>query len=311
MYGTITIPQAAAPVPGVVFIAGSGPTDRNWTSPLLPGSNGSAALIAQSLGEAGYASLRFDKRASGPHVSENFPHLMGRLSMDTHREEVASAVEQLTQRPEVLSEKIFALANSEGTLHALNYQRKNPPHPFAGLILAGAPGRSVGAVAHDQLAAQAARVENGTALLGLYDEAVERFLAGQPTKPDPALPEGVRALLASLESPANLPFSRELWTADASLLLRDLEVPALIVIGKKDVQVDFEVDGAALRRAARGNPAITFVFPDDANHVLKYEPRPRTELRGEEVGLRYNAEDAELDRHTMDVIVQWLRNQMN
>ncbi|PSR23990.1 MAG: alpha/beta hydrolase [Sulfobacillus acidophilus] len=309
MYGTMTTPQVGGEVPGVVFIAGSGPTDRNWISPLLPGTNGSAALIAHALAEEGFASLRYDKRASGPHVAENFPQLMGKLSMETHRDEVASAVEQLAQQPAIRTERIFALANSEGTLHALNYQRQKPGRPFAGLILTGPPGRSVGAVARSQLEAQATRVDNGDGLLALYEEAIARFLAGQPANPDPALPEGVRALIQSLESPANLPFSRELWTTDASLWLRDVNVPTLIIIGKKDLQVDYQIDGAALRTSAQGNLTITFSFPDNANHVLKYEPRPRSALRGEDVGSRYNANDAELDRETMDAILHWLGNQ--
>jgi hypothetical protein len=35
-----------------------------------------------------------------------------------------------------------------------------------------------------------------------------------------------------------LPFARELWTADAAVPLREVRVPVLIIIGKKDLQVD-------------------------------------------------------------------------
>src|SRR5215468_4318880 len=70
MYGTLVRPAGGGPFPAVVMVAGSGPTDRDWNSPLLPGSNGSARLIADALSAAGIASLRYDKRASGPHVRE-------------------------------------------------------------------------------------------------------------------------------------------------------------------------------------------------------------------------------------------------
>jgi len=43
---TITRPDDHAVHPGIVFVAGSGPTDRDWNSPLLAGSNGSAKLLA-------------------------------------------------------------------------------------------------------------------------------------------------------------------------------------------------------------------------------------------------------------------------
>ncbi len=68
---TLTRPAGAGPFPAIVMVAGSGPTDRNWNTPLIPGTNGSAALLAQILTEQGYITLRYDKRASGPHVMDN------------------------------------------------------------------------------------------------------------------------------------------------------------------------------------------------------------------------------------------------
>lgn len=58
VHGTFLRPLGKGAYPGVVFVAGSGPTDRDWNSPLLPGSNGSARLIAEELARAGFASLR-------------------------------------------------------------------------------------------------------------------------------------------------------------------------------------------------------------------------------------------------------------
>jgi len=220
VYGTLTWPVGPGPFPAVVMVAGSGPTDRDWNSPLLPGSNGSARLIAEALARAGIASLRYDKRASGPHIRENMPALIGKLSMQSHVDELAGAVRTLAGQNNVRSDRIFALTNSEGALHALNYHVHGPAIPFAGLVLTGPPGRAVGTVARFQLAAQVAGVPNEEALLSLYDAAIARFLAGEPITPDPALPEGFQMLLQSLETPANLPFARELWTADAASLLR-------------------------------------------------------------------------------------------
>src|ERR1700730_2463189 len=223
VYGTLVRPSGPGPFPAVVMVAGSGPTDRDWNSPLLPGSNGSARLIGEALARAGTPSLRYDKRASGPHARENVPLLIGKMSMQSHIDELAGAVRIMASQAYARSGRIFALANSEGTLHALNYQLHSPAIPFAGLVLTGPPGRAVGAVARSQLAAQAARVPNGDALLALYDAAIARFLAEEPTAPDPLLPEGVQILLKSLTTPANLPFARELWKADAAPLLRQVD----------------------------------------------------------------------------------------
>jgi uncharacterized protein len=306
VYGTVVQPEGAGPFPGVVLVAGSGPTDRDWDSPLLPGSNGSGRLLAEALARAGFASLRYDKRASGPHVRETMPLLIGALSMQSHLDELAGAVRTLAEQQGIRRDRIFALGNSEGTLHALNYQVHEPGIPFAGLVLTGPPGRAVGAVARAQLAAQAKDVPNGEHLLGLYDAAVARFLAGEPAAPDPALPEEVRVVISALESPYNLPFARELWTADAVPALTEVRVPVLIIIGKKDLQVDWRADGDPLQRAAAGRPDISFLFPENANHVLKHEPRPREELGQADVMSTYNAPDAVLDPETVAAIVGWL-----
>jgi pimeloyl-ACP methyl ester carboxylesterase len=306
MYGTLVRPSGLGPFPAVVMVAGSGPTDRDWNSPLLPGSNGSARLIAEALAEARIASLRYDKRASGPHVREYMQTLIGKMSMQSHVDELAGAVRALASQAFVRDEKIFALANSEGTLHALNYQIHHPAVALAGFVLIAPPGRPVGAVARSQLAAQAAAIPNGQELLGLYDAAIARFMAGEPINPDPALPEGVQMLLQSLETPANLPFARELWTADAASLLNQVDVPTLVIIGKKDLQVDWRADGEPLQRAVAGRADVTFLFPENTNHVLKFEPRPRAELTQPEAVPRYNAHDAHPDPEAMADIVAWL-----
>lgn len=307
--GTLLRPAGPGPFPAAVLVAGSGPTDRDWNSPLLPGTNGSGRLVAEALAEAGIASLRYDKRASGPRARQNMGVLYGKVSMASHVDEVAGAVRTLAGQDWMRRDRIFAVTNSEGALHALHYQAGDPDLPFAGLVLTAPPGRPVGVVGRSQLAAQAAAVPDGDALLALYDAAIARFVAGEPIAPDPALPEGVQALLQSLASPTNLPFARELWTADAAPLLERMDIPVLVLIGKRDVQVDWQADGTPLQRAAAHLTAAAFAFPEHANHVLKHEPRPRAALSAAD-GLRYNSPEARLDPETLEVILRWLRAQV-
>ncbi|MCQ9166136.1 S9 family peptidase [Arthrobacter sp. STN4] len=87
MAGTVARPDGGGPFPAVVLVAGSGPNDRDWCSPLLPGANGSGRLFAEALAIAGFASIRYDKRVSGPHAMQNFPRPTGRLSMQSHLDE--------------------------------------------------------------------------------------------------------------------------------------------------------------------------------------------------------------------------------
>ena len=304
--GTILRPRGDAPFPGIVMVAGSGPTDRDWNSPLLPGTNGSARLLAEAFARAGIASLRFDKRASGPRAHANMPLLAGRISMQSHLEEVAGAVQLLASQPDIRRDQLFAVANSEGTLHALNYQLSAPAIPLAGLVLIAPPGRSVGDVARSQIAAQLAAVPDGESMLARYDSAITRFAAGLPPDVDPSLPPGIQGLLQALNAPANLPFTRELWTTDGSAFLGRIDAPVLVVIGKKDLQVDWRADGEPLQLSVRSNRAVSFLFPDDANHVLKHEPRNREELTGPEAAQRYNADDSALDAEAVRGILDWI-----
>ena len=96
VYGTISAPADQTAHSAVIFVAGSGPTDRDWCSPLLPGTNGSGKLLAEALARHGLVTLRYDKVASGTHVRENLPKFAGKLSMQTHIDELAGAVEAIS-----------------------------------------------------------------------------------------------------------------------------------------------------------------------------------------------------------------------
>ena len=111
---SLTRPAGDGPFPAVIMVAGSGPTDRNWNTPLLPGTNGSAALLAQVLADQGFVVLRYDKRAAGPQALANAERLAGRVSMQSHVDELAGGVQLLAAHKDVDAARILALSNSEG-----------------------------------------------------------------------------------------------------------------------------------------------------------------------------------------------------
>jgi pimeloyl-ACP methyl ester carboxylesterase len=305
--GTLTRPAGAGPHPGIVFVAGSGPTDRDWCSPLIPGTNCSGRLLAEALTGEGFITLRYDKRASGSHAIENARRLAGKISMQSHLDELAGAVDTLLSNQHMDPTRMFVLTSSEGAIHALHYQLQAENRPFTGLVLTGAPGRSIGQVARSQILAQVANLSNHDLLMDRYDAAIAAFVAGKPVSPDLSLPEGVRNLLLSLTSPVNQPFSRELWSANPSELIARVKEPVLVVIGKKDIQVDWKADGGALERAVAGADNVMFAYPKTADHILKHEEKPRELLVAAEVGANYNHEGRVLDPETLALIVNWLR----
>jgi hypothetical protein len=307
VYATITRPESGQGHPAVVFVAGSGPTDRDWNSPLLPGTNGSAKLLAEELARQGYVTLRYDKRFTGEHAGENLPLLTGKISMQSHLEELQSAVDILRERDDVDSDKIFALANSEGTLHAVNFQLQAGEKKLAGLILTGTPGQSMGDLARAQIAAQLAGVPGTDDIMAWYDQAISDFVKNGTMEPDESLPEGIKQFLLSLVSPANMPFTQEVWTVDIAPDLKSIDEPMLIIIGKKDIQVDWQTDGTRLEAAAEGKDTITFAYPDNANHVLKHETKAREDINPSSPG--YNAAGTVLDTETLEIIISWLDTQ--
>lgn len=307
IHGTMTVPRNSSPKSAIVFVAGSGPTDRNWCSPLLPGNNGSAKLLAEALAGHGYATVRYDKMASGPYVRENVPKFSGKISMQTHLEELAGAISAAVSEGGFDANNIFALTNSEGAIHAVNYQLASPAgERFKGLILTGSPGRSVGDVGRSQLVAMGRSLPGADNIIMRYDESIRKFLSGIPIPEDPTLPDVVRLVLKSLETPANLPFSRELWTYSLPEHLKLVLEPVLVVIGKKDLQIDWKVDGGALESAMSGESRASFAYPENANHVLKHEDIPYDQLTAKYVSEHYNSPDAKLDEDALETIIRWL-----
>ncbi|GAB3806520.1 hypothetical protein GCM10028798_29580 [Humibacter antri] len=305
MEGTLVRPDGDGPFPAVALVAGSGPTDRDWCSPLLPGTDGSGRMFAEAFAEHGIASIRYDKRASGPHVMENLPQLTGKMSMQSHLDELVAAVRVLAEQDYVDRSRVVGMGNSEGCLHVMHYATSEHPTPFAGVILAAPPGRPVGDVLLSQLALQSSRVPGGAELMPKVEEAAERYSAGEPMDLDPAIPESVRQVLSSFEAPANLPLARELWTESATDDIAGLRIPVLVLIGGRDVQVGLHADGDPLQQAAHGMANVAFAFPSDANHVFKHDVRSPAEVAAAP-GNGYNAPGTRLDPESLRTILAWL-----
>ncbi len=306
MYATLMLPDGDGPFPAVVLVAGSGPTDRDWCSPLLSGSNGSGRLFAQAFADAGIASLRYDKRASGPGRVDNARILSGKFSMQSHLEELTAAVTLLAGHGDIDTARIVGLGNSEGALHVLHYATGQHDVPFAGIVLAAPPGRSVGEVLLSQLALQASQVPGGAAMMVEVEAAMNRYGTGLRMDLDPGLPDNVKLVLESFESPVNLPLARELWAESAANILAAVEIPTLVLIGRKDLQVDAALDGDALERAGVGKGNVTFAYPANANHVFKEDARLFDEVLTAPAN-GYNEVDTHLDPEALRTILGWLR----
>ncbi|WP_218313668.1 alpha/beta hydrolase [Halomonas sp. 18071143] len=97
LFGSLLLPPSTGPHPLVLLHAGSGPTDRNGNSAILPGANDSLKLLAEALAVRGIASVRYDKR--GVAASAAAAPLENELRFDTYVEDAAAWVRQLRTDP--------------------------------------------------------------------------------------------------------------------------------------------------------------------------------------------------------------------
>ncbi|TXD32524.1 lysophospholipase [Lujinxingia vulgaris] len=312
VHGTLTRPRfegvAASEtmrVPAVVLVAGSGPTDRNWESPILPGENGSARLLAQALGEQGIAVLRYDKRATGQTA---FP---GDLRWEDYLAEIEGALGVLSAHEAIDAERLFVAGHSEGGAHALRALQQEVDSP-AGILLLATAGRSLAEVIawqiENQLLAagiETSRVQTEVANL---ERALASIASGQKVRASQvSMYPGVVQLVASLQAQDAQAFSQAILGWSPTEAFAEVEVPVLILSGRKDLQVDPELDARALAEAARSAGVdVELVLVEDADHVLKHQPLAREELNAQH-GLLYNQAGRQLDPRVVEAIVDWVQ----
>lgn len=240
---TLLVPDAGEPAAFALFIAGSGPTDRNGNSRL--GINaGYLGKLAAALADAGFASLRYDKRGipgSLPVPDESA------LTFQTFVDDAGRALDWL--RGEAGVRPLVLVGHSEGGLIALELAASRPE--LARIVLLATPGRPAAETLRDQLG----RLDEP--LRGQALAILARITVGEEVADVPP------ALLA-LFRPSVQPFLRGLFALDPAGRLKAFGWPALVVGGGRDLQVvrtDFDALAAA-------GPNVEPLWIETMNHVL-------------------------------------------
>ena len=247
LHGTLLMPPGTSgPVPVALIIAGSGPTDRDGNTPLLPGKNNSLKLLGEALAKNGIASLRYDKRgiagSAGAAAKESD------LRFTTYVDDAVEWLEWL-RRDSRFSRRI-AIGHSEGSLIGMMAAQRSPVSHV--VSLAGA-GRPIGKVLDEQLA-RALPAE----LLADARRILAELEAGR-------MVDSVPPPLLVVFRPSVQPYMISWLPIDPAQELGRLTVPVLVVQGTTDIQAST----ADAERLAKGQPNATLEMVEGMNHVLK------------------------------------------
>ena len=308
IHGTVTVPAAPGTYPGLLLLAGSGPTDRDWNTKLLPGKNGSGRLLAERLTRHGVVVLRFDKMGTGRTAPPKTVTWGGFL------QEATAALAMLRHRSDVDRARIVVAGHSEGGLHALRLGQQEG-HALRGVMLLSSVGRNYGDLMLSQIEASF-RKEGGLSGEPLANfmkpirKAFADFAAGKTVDPRTVGPfPAIQRLVASLVNPASVGLVRPLLAFAPSKAIATLKVPVLVLGGAKDIQVDPTIDGVLLRDAAKNaGVTVTYVAAPDADHVLKHEAKSLKVLVADRgaTGRGYNKAGRVLDPASVKAMVTWL-----
>lgn len=260
-----------------VLVAGSGPTDRDWSNPLirdpatgkvLPSHGGrdfAAWLATQGLG-----SLRWDKR----FIGSQDPKLD--ISLDAQAGDIRAALAFARTLPEAKGKKLLLIGHSEGALLSLLTARDADA-----LLLLALPPQSMAKTILAQLKLQLPP-DRAAANLAYMERVFQAIRTNKPT-PEGG-PEIFPALVANLAKPLmrpeSLTFVRDTLDLDPWALALRVPVPCAVVWGDRDVQT-WKPDALPV-----GFPGAVIDIPE-ANHVFKRETRPRVGLNGANAGSAY------------------------
>lgn len=119
VYATFRHPTSGGSVPGVLLIAGSGPTDRNGNDANVRGTIGNLKALAYWLSEDGVATLRYDKLGSGKTGLGFYAQDPGAIGITPYEQESAAALTFLAAEKGVEASRLGVIGHSEGALFAL------------------------------------------------------------------------------------------------------------------------------------------------------------------------------------------------
>lgn len=241
--GTLLVPESELPQPLAIFIAGSGPTDRDGNQPMM--KNNSLRFLAEALSDKGIATFRYDKRIV-KLIQHRSTINEKKLRFNDFIDD-AIAVLEYFKKDERFS-KIYIVGHSQGSLIGMVAAQ----HGADGFVSIAGAGQEIDDVIVDQLAKQAPGLTESARLA--FDDLRANGIA-----------QNYDSGLASIFRAELQPFILSWMQFDPQEEIAKLDIPVLIVNGDKDIQV--LPDEAEILHRAKPNADLLIV--ENMNHVLK------------------------------------------
>lgn len=248
LFGSLLLPKSDNPVPVVLILSGSGPTDRDGNNP-DGGRNDSLKRLAWVLAKHNIASLRFDKRGVAASLAATPDER--NLSVEAYVADAVAWGQKLKADPRF--GPLILLGHSEGALIA---SLAAPKVDAAAVISLSGTARPIDQVLRRQLARSLP-----PPLMLRSNELLDSLKAGRTD-------DNVPAPLQVIFRPSVQPYLISLFRQDPAAAFAQLKMPALIVQGSNDIQV--QVDDAKLLKAAKPDAQLALI--EGMNHVLRIVP---------------------------------------
>ncbi|AWA38775.1 alpha/beta hydrolase [Pseudomonas sp. 22105] len=248
LFGSLLLPKSDNPVPVVLILSGSGPTDRDGNNP-DGGRNDSLKRLAWVLAKHNVASVRFDKRGVAASLAATPDER--NLSVEAYVADAVAWGQKLKADPRF--GPLILLGHSEGALIA---SLAAPKVDAAAVISLSGTARPIDQVLRRQLARSLP-----PPLMLRSNELLDSLKAGRTD-------DNVPAPLQVIFRPSVQPYLISLFRQDPAAAFAQLKMPALIVQGSNDIQV--QVDDAKLLKAAKPDAELALI--EGMNHVLRIVP---------------------------------------
>ncbi|OBF85725.1 hypothetical protein A5791_22195 [Mycobacterium sp. 852002-51163_SCH5372311] len=276
VYGTFRHPAGQGrAVPGALLIAGSGPTDRNGDSAVMPGQIDTLRNLANALSDNGVASLRYDKLGTGQTGLGPYASDPTKLDMAVFQDEATAALKFLAGHSGIDGDRLMVIGHSEGALYALLLATAAPgtAPPVRALGLLEPQSRRildhVSLQAHAQADAavkagqlSAAQAAESTAAI---DRAIAEFRTTGNVPPDE--PAGLKPVI----NPANARFLQQEDAIDPADVAAKLPhgMPVLVACSDADTQISCEDVDHLVSGLTNAGTKTEYVHLTGVSHVLK------------------------------------------